>query len=64
MKKTNINNTSNTISKWNSFKFKLVFEGVAVGAFSGLAVVLYRYLIEVAGQFSKSYTSLSTRKAG
>lgn len=53
MKKYNINNTYNTITHWEKFKFKLVFEGVAVGAFSGLAVVLYRYMIELAGQFSK-----------
>lgn len=53
MEKTNINNTFNTITHWHNFKLKLVFEGVAVGIFSGLAVVLYRYLIEVAGKLSK-----------
>lgn len=53
MEKPNVNNTYNTITHWNNFKLKLVFEGVAVGAFSGLAVVLYRYLIEVMGQLSK-----------
>jgi H+/Cl- antiporter ClcA len=53
MEENNINNTYNTINRWNNFKLKLVFEGVIVGAFSGLAVVLYRYLIELAGRFSK-----------
>ncbi len=53
MEKSNINNTYNTITHWNNFKLRLVFEGVVVGAFSGLAVVLYRYLIELAGHFSK-----------
>lgn len=54
MEKINLNTTINTITHWNNFKLKLVFEGVAVGAFSGLAVVLYRYLIELAGHFSKA----------
>ncbi|HYE84686.1 MAG TPA: ClC family H(+)/Cl(-) exchange transporter [Clostridia bacterium] len=53
MEKTNLNNTINTITHWSNLKLKLVFEGVAVGVFSGLAVVLYRYLIELAGHFSK-----------
>jgi H+/Cl- antiporter ClcA len=53
MEKNNINNTYNTITHWNNFKLKLVFEGIVVGVFSGLAVVLYRYLIEFAGHFSK-----------
>ncbi|MDD4503327.1 MAG: chloride channel protein, partial [Clostridiaceae bacterium] len=53
MEKNNINSTYNTITHWNNFKFKLVFEGVAVGAISGLAVVFYRYLIELAGHFLK-----------
>lgn len=50
---TNRNNTKNTVAHWNDFKLRLVFEGIAVGAFSGLAVVLYRYMIELAGHFSK-----------
>lgn len=53
MEKNNVNNTHNTISHWNNFKLKLVFEGIIVGAFSGLTVILYRYLIELAGHFSK-----------
>lgn len=53
MEKINRNNTVNTITRWNDFKLKLVFEGVIIGAFSGLSVVFYRYLIEVAGQLSK-----------
>ena len=54
MGENNINSTFNTINHWNNFKLKLVFEGVIVGAFSGLAVVLYRYLIELAGHFSRT----------
>ncbi|HNU79766.1 MAG TPA: H(+)/Cl(-) exchange transporter ClcA [Bacillota bacterium] len=54
MEENNINSTFNTINHWNNFKLKLVFEGVIVGAFSGLAVVLYRYLIELAGHFSRT----------
>jgi len=53
MKKSNADNTANTITHWNNFKLKLVFEGVVVGAVSGLTVVFYRYLIELAGHFSK-----------
>ena len=53
MEESSINSTYNTINHWNNFKLKLVFEGVIVGAFSGLVVVLYRYLIELAGHFSK-----------
>lgn len=53
MEKNNINNTYNTITHWNNLKLKLVFDGIIVGAFSGLVVVLYRYLIELAGHFSR-----------
>lgn len=53
MENNNINNTYNTITHWEKFKLKLVFEGVAVGVFSGFAVVLYRYMIEWAGHFLK-----------
>jgi H+/Cl- antiporter ClcA len=51
------------MTHWNNFKFKLVIEGVAVGAFSGLAVVLYRYLIEIAGHFSKKMYLLQQNKS-
>jgi len=53
MEKSNINNTYNTITHWNNFKFKLVLEGIVVGAISGLLVVLYRYLIGLAEHLSK-----------
>lgn len=53
MEKSNPNDTCNTLSRWHNFKLTLVFEGVAVGAVSGLAVVAYRYLIEFAGHFSR-----------
>lgn len=53
MQKINLNNTVKTITHWNDFKLKVVFEGVIVGVFSGLAVVLYRYLIEITGHLLK-----------
>lgn len=52
MQKANTNNTYTTVTKWHNFKYKLVPQGIAVGIFSGLAVVLYRYMVEVAGHFS------------
>jgi hypothetical protein len=36
------NATYNTLFHWNSFKFKLIIEGIV----TGLVVVLYRYLLE------------------
>ncbi|MGE5629527.1 MAG: H(+)/Cl(-) exchange transporter ClcA [Caulobacteraceae bacterium] len=62
MKNTNINNTYNTINHWNHFRFKLVLEGVVVGAFSGLSVVLYRFLIEEAGHLSKKIYLIQLEK--
>lgn len=41
-----------TLRHWYSFKTKILMEGVAVGAVAGLVVVLFRYLLEVAGDFS------------
>lgn len=45
MGKTNMGHTYGTIFNWHSFRFKLVYEGIAVGIFSGFIVVLYRYLL-------------------
>jgi len=38
----------NTIFHWQNFRLKLVLEGIAIGLFSGLLIVLYRYLLEKA----------------
>lgn len=44
---------------WKNFRLKLVAEGVAVGIFSGLLVVLYRFLLEETGDIStKIYRGL------
>jgi H+/Cl- antiporter ClcA len=42
-------NTYRLISNWNHLNLSLVFEGILVGFFSGLIVVLYRYVIEQIG---------------
>ena len=47
----NIHNTYNSLFHWQSFRLKLVFEGIAVGVISGLLIVLYRYILEVAAKF-------------
>jgi len=45
----NKQSTYNTLFHWNSFRLKLVFEGIGVGAITGFIVVLYRYALEKAG---------------
>ena len=49
MESKNKHNTKNTLFHWNSFKLKLVFEGMGVGIITGLLIVLYRYALEEAG---------------
>ncbi|WP_160670985.1 ClC family H(+)/Cl(-) exchange transporter [Clostridium sp. C8-1-8] len=44
----NKNNAYNTISHWQDFKIKIMLEGIIVGIFSGLLVVLYRIALEKA----------------
>jgi len=46
--KSKRSNTYTTLSYWNSFSLKLVWEGICVGALSGMLVVLYRILLEKA----------------
>lgn len=48
MELKNKHNTYNTLFHWNSFRLKLVFEGIAVGIITGLLIVLYRYALEKA----------------
>lgn len=47
----NKNNAYNTISHWQDFKVKIMLEGIIVGVFSGLLVVLYRVALEKAEEF-------------
>lgn len=49
----NRNNTKNIIMNWNDFRLKIIIEGIIVGAFAGILVVFYRYLLEKALDFSK-----------
>jgi len=49
MEVKNKHNTYNTLFHWNSFRLKLVLEGIGVGIITGLLVVLYRYALEKAG---------------
>lgn len=42
------NNTYNSLFHWQSFRLKLVFEGIAVGIIVGFLIVLYRYALEKA----------------
>lgn len=48
----NEHNTYNTLFYWHNFRLRLVFEGVIVGLLTGLVIVLYRYLIEKAGEIT------------
>lgn len=62
MRMTNKHNTQNTLFHWNSFRLKLVWEGIAVGIITGLLIVLYRYSLEVAGEFlSDIYKFIQTK---
>ncbi|MDR3601713.1 MAG: ClC family H(+)/Cl(-) exchange transporter [Desulfosporosinus sp.] len=58
----NKHNTYNTLFHWRSFRLKLVFEGIGVGIFTGLLVVLYRYLLDTAGVIlTEVYQVLSSK---
>ncbi|HWT27386.1 MAG TPA: ClC family H(+)/Cl(-) exchange transporter, partial [Mobilitalea sp.] len=46
MDNTNKNSTYNTLFHWNSFRMKLVFEGIGIGIIAGFLIVLYRYALE------------------
>lgn len=50
--------TYNAIFQWQNLKLKLVGEGVVVGLFSGLVIVLYRYLVEKSGGLTKQLYSV------
>lgn len=62
MKENSRHNTYNTIFHWHSFRLKLVFEGIAVGALTGFLVVLYRFALEEAmGLLKYVYGNLSVK---
>ena len=43
--------TYRSLNHWNSFQFKLFWEGIVVGIFSGLVVSLFRFLLSKAEGF-------------
>ena len=48
------NNTSETVlTVWQNFKLGLILQGIVVGLFAGLIVVLYRFGLETAGELSQ-----------
>ncbi|MCB2293479.1 ClC family H(+)/Cl(-) exchange transporter [Clostridium algoriphilum] len=51
MEVKNKQSTYNTLFHWNSFRLKLVFEGIGVGIITGLLIVSYRYTLERSGVF-------------
>ncbi|MBO5993279.1 MAG: chloride channel protein, partial [Acidaminococcaceae bacterium] len=44
-------NTYRSLNHWNGFQFKLFWEGIVVGIFSGLVVSLFRFLLSRAEEF-------------
>ena len=46
-----ISSTYRSLNHWNSFQFKLFWEGIVVGIFSGLVVSLFRFLLSRAEDF-------------
>lgn len=46
-----ISPTYRSLNHWNSFQFKLFWEGIIVGIFSGLVVSLFRFLLSKAEYF-------------
>lgn len=52
------NDTLNTMKHWYSFQPMIVFEGIIIGVFSGLVVVLYRFLLAKASSLTKLFIKL------
>ena len=46
-----IGSTYRSLNHWNSFQFKLFWEGIVVGIFSGLVVSLFRFLLSKTEDF-------------
>lgn len=60
--KKNKHNTYNSLFHWQSFRIKLVFEGIAVGIIAGFLIVLYRYSLEKAMEIlNEVYKTLSLK---
>ena len=48
------------LADWRNFQYKLFAEGILVGVFSGIAIVAFRFALEMAESFRKSvYPNLS-----
>jgi H+/Cl- antiporter ClcA len=65
MKLMNLQNKSDTystLSHWKSLRLKLVAEGILVGIFSGLLVILYRIVLEKAEELRAEYFTLQWQK--
>lgn len=50
--------TVETLNKWYNFRLAIIAEGVIVGAFAGIIVVLYRFALEKALGFAKYMYSM------
>lgn len=48
------NNTKNTLFHWYDFRLNIIMQSVVTGFFVGLVIVLYRYVIEKALDFSRA----------
>ncbi|WP_330651532.1 H(+)/Cl(-) exchange transporter ClcA [Tepidibacter aestuarii] len=59
----NRNSTYNTLFHWHNFRLRLVMQGILVGVLSGLLVVLYRFLLEEAGNLAHKIYILQTQKS-
>ena len=55
-------NTYNTLYHWQSFRLKLVGEGIVVGAFAGLIVVFYRLALQYIEGITKEIYLLQLQK--
>lgn len=51
MKNVNKHNTFNTLSHWQSFRLKLIIEGIIIGLLTGFLIVAYRLTLEKAEAF-------------
>jgi len=55
-------NTYRTLDDWKNYKKRSIGEGIIVGLFAGLLVVMYRYMLEKADIFRKYVYSLILSK--
>jgi Chloride channel protein EriC len=62
MQEENRNNTYNTLHHWQSFRLKLVLEGIIVGALAGLLVVFYRLSLQYVEGLTQKIYSLQLQK--